>query len=66
MLPPQVKAGTLFDEILVTDSLKEAKAFAEQTWAAKKDNEKKEYEKFKTKQKAEEKVGVSESIPASS
>ena len=35
----QVDAGTLFDDIIVTDSLEEAQAFAEETWAAKKDKE---------------------------
>jgi calreticulin len=31
----QVKAGTLFDDIIVTDSVEEAKAFAEETFAVK-------------------------------
>merc|ERR1712187_654452 len=31
----QVKAGTLFDDIIVTDSVEEAKTFAEETFAVK-------------------------------
>merc|ERR1712151_584243 len=31
----QVKAGTLFDDIIVTDSVEEAKKFAEETFAVK-------------------------------
>jgi len=36
----QTKAGSLFDNIIVTDSWDEAKAFAEETWSAAKDAEK--------------------------
>jgi len=39
-----VKAGTMFDDILVTDDLAEATAFAAETFFAKKDNEKLMYE----------------------
>lgn len=42
----QVKAGTLFDDIIVTDSLDEAKAFAAKTFSAKKDGEKKAFEAY--------------------
>jgi calreticulin len=42
----QVKAGTLFDDIIVTDSLEEAKAYAEKTYSAKKDAEKKAFEAY--------------------
>lgn len=52
----QVTAGTIFDEILVTDSLEEAQKFAEGTWAAKKDKEKEAHEELKKKQKEEEEV----------
>jgi calreticulin len=31
----QVKSGTLFDDIIVTDSVEEAKAFAEETFSVK-------------------------------
>merc|ERR1719230_1559926 len=34
----QTKAGSLFDNIIVTDSGDEAKAFAEETWSATKDD----------------------------
>ncbi|CBJ32747.1 Calreticulin [Ectocarpus siliculosus] len=50
----QVTAGTIFDEILVTDSLEEAQKFAEETWATKKDKEKEAHEELKKKQKEEE------------
>ena len=37
----QVKSGTIFDDIIVTDSIDEAKAFAEETYLKKKDAEEK-------------------------
>jgi calreticulin len=37
----QTKAGSLIDNIIITDSWDEAKAFAEETWSATKDAEKK-------------------------
>jgi len=40
----QVKAGTIFDNIILTDSLAEATAFREQTWGAFKDAEKAAFE----------------------
>merc|ERR1719330_2346752 len=46
----QVKSGTIFDDIIVTDSLEEAQKFAEETYFKKKDGEKKMYD---DKQKAE-------------
>lgn len=52
----QVKSGSLFDEILLTDSLEEAQKFAEETWAAKKDAEKGAHETYKAKKKEEERV----------
>jgi len=36
----QVKSGTIFDDILVTDSIEEADAFAKETFYKKKDKEK--------------------------
>merc|ERR1712061_724298 len=36
----QVKAGTIFDNIIITDSLDEAKAFMKETFSANKDAEK--------------------------
>merc|ERR1712096_76024 len=41
----QTKAGSLFDNIIVTDSWEEAKKFAEDTWSATKDAEKEMKEK---------------------
>lgn len=40
----QVKSGSIFDSIIVTDSLEEAKAFAEATWGKTKDGEKEMFE----------------------
>jgi len=48
----QVKAGTLFDDIIVTDSLQEAKEFADKTFYAKRDAEKKMAEKQEEEEKA--------------
>jgi len=49
----QVKAGTLFDDIIVTDSIEEAKKFADETFYAKRDAEKKMAEKQEADEKAE-------------
>jgi calreticulin len=51
----QVKAGTLFDDIIVTDSWAEAKAYAEETWSKKKDGEKKMYDENKAAKEAADK-----------
>lgn len=40
----QVKSGTIFDDIIVTDSLEEAQKFAEETFFKKKDGEKEMYD----------------------
>merc|ERR1711957_668573 len=48
----QVKAGTLFDDIIVTDSVEEAKKFADETFYAKRDAEKKMAEKQEADEKA--------------
>ena len=50
----QVKTGTLFDDIIVTDSLDEAKKFAEETFFKKKDGEKKMYDKIQEDKRAKE------------
>merc|ERR1719240_2396010 len=51
----QVKAGTIFDNIIVTDSVEEAEEFMKETWEASKDAEKKMYdEKEEEKRKKEE------------
>ena len=51
-------AGTIFDEILVTDSLEEAQKFAEGTWATKYHKDIKAHEELKEKKKEEEKVSA--------
>jgi len=40
----QVKSGTIFDDILITDSLEEAQKFAEETFFKKRDGEKKMFD----------------------
>ena len=56
----QVTAGTVFDDIIVTDSLEEAQEFAKETFFAKKDGEKAAYDKIQEeKAKAEEAEDVS-------
>lgn len=41
----QVKAGSIFDNIIVTDDLATATAFAEETWATGKEAEKAAFDK---------------------
>merc|ERR1712087_605623 len=48
----QVKTGTLFDDILVTDSVEEAEAFAQETFFKKKDGEKKMYDEHMEAERA--------------
>jgi len=50
----QVKSGTIFDDIIITDSLEEAQKFAEETFFKKKDGEKEMYEESKKKKEEEE------------
>lgn len=50
----QVKAGTIFDDIIVTDSLEEADAFAKETFEAKKSGEKAAFDAIEAKKKEEE------------
>lgn len=64
----QVKAGTLFDDIIVTDDLDEAWKFADETFFKKKEEEKKMYDKFKEEERKkdeEENPDVSHSIAGS-
>jgi len=49
----QVKTGTLFDDIILTDSVEEAKEYAEKTFFKKKEGEKKMYDEQKEKERAE-------------
>ena len=51
----QVKSGTVFDDIIITDSLEEAKKFAEETFFAKKDGEKEMFDESKKKEEEEQK-----------
>jgi calreticulin len=50
----QVKSGTIFDNIIITDSVAEAEAFMKETWEANKDAEKKALEDHEAKKRAEE------------
>lgn len=50
----QVKSGTIFDNVIVTDSIEEAKKFAEETFEKTKEGEKKMKEKQDEEQKKEE------------
>merc|ERR1712012_1379114 len=52
----QVKSGTIFDNILITDDVEEAKKIGEETWGVTKDAEK----KMKDEQDAEEKAKAEE------
>lgn len=49
----QVKSGSIFDNFIITDSLEEAKAFAEKTWKAYKDGETKAKEAVEKKEREE-------------
>mmetsp|Transcript_10665 Transcript_10665/g.17148 ORF Transcript_10665/g.17148 Transcript_10665/m.17148 type:complete len:388 (+) Transcript_10665:53-1216(+) len=53
----QVKAGTIFDDLLVTDSLEEAQVFAKKTFWAKKDAEKAMFEEAEEARRAEGRGG---------
>jgi calreticulin len=50
----QVEAGTIFDNIIVTDSVEEAEAFAAETWEANKDAEQAAWDEREAARKAEE------------
>merc|ERR1712187_598575 len=56
----QVNSGTIFDDIIVTDSLEEAQKFAEDTYFKKKDGEKKMEEKAKEEEKSAAEASASE------
>lgn len=49
----QVEAGTIFDDIIVTDSIEEAHKYAHETYFAKKVGEQEMHDAFKTKQREE-------------
>ena len=50
----QVKSGTIFDNIIITDSIAEAEAFLEATYKKNKDAEKTSFDAFEAKKKAAE------------
>jgi calreticulin len=50
----QVKTGTLFDDIIVTDSVEEAEAFAQESFFKKKEGEKTMYDEHMAKQRESE------------
>jgi len=54
----QVKSGTIFDDIIVTDSLEEAQKFAEETFFKKKDGEKAMYDEIKDAEAAEREAAM--------
>jgi len=56
----QVKSGTIFDDIIVTDSLEEAQKFAEETFFKKKDGEKEMYDAAQEKQREEEEAAMAD------
>jgi len=52
----QVKAGTIFDDIIVADSYAEAKAYADETWGKKKGPEKEAFEAAEAERAEKEKA----------
>jgi len=50
----QVKSGTIFDNIIVTDTVKEAETLLDETWRANKDEEKKALDAAEAKKREEE------------
>merc|ERR1719445_1831991 len=58
----QVKSGTIFDDIIVTDSLEEAQKFGEETFFAKKDGEKEMFDVEEKKKKEEEEAKMAEQM----
>lgn len=54
----QVKAGTIFDDIIVTDSLEEAQAHADKTFNKKKGPEKKAFEAYEEAKKKEDEAAA--------
>jgi len=56
----QVKSGTLFDNILITDDPEYAKKFAEETWAKLKDAEKAAFDEAEKKRLEEESASTND------
>jgi calreticulin len=59
-----VKSGTIFDNIIVTDSIEEAKAFADATYGKTIDAEKAMFEKIEEEKAAEAKRVAEENAAA--
>lgn len=49
-----MKSGSIFDNILLTDDIKYAAKFAEDTWGKSKDAEKEAFDEAETERKAKE------------
>lgn len=62
----QVKSGTIFDNIIITDSYEEAKDFANKTFFVMKDGEKKMFDAHEAKKAEESKAAASASSSSSS
>jgi calreticulin len=60
----QVKSGSIFDNIIVTDDLKAAETFAEETWGKSKEAEKAMMDKIKEAEKAEAAAKAPAETPA--
>lgn len=58
----QVKSGTLFDDILITDSIEEANKYAQETFYKKKDGEKEMFDKIEEEREAKEKAEREEMV----
>merc|ERR1711918_167409 len=56
----QVKSGTIFDNILITDDVEYATAHAEKTWKAQKDEEKRKKDEEERAKKEEERKAKEE------
>jgi len=54
----QVKSGTIFDDILIVDSLEEAQKFAEETFFKKQDGEKKMFDEIEEAKRKEEEANM--------
>ncbi|KAL7529750.1 hypothetical protein ACHAXR_003139 [Thalassiosira sp. AJA248-18] len=54
----QVKSGTIFDDIIVTDSLEEAQTYAEETFFKKKDGEKEMFDAAEKKKREDEEAAM--------
>merc|ERR1712013_507407 len=58
----QVKSGSIFDDIIVTDSLEEAQEFAKETFFKKKDSEKDMFDAIEKKKKEEEEASMADDV----